>query len=372
MANTVPMITPGSIIVDRGLADRPVYFVRVNGVGLVIKGDAKGSEAHERSDQESEISIKWSSKLMKNVNNELVNTKIMTPAEVAVFLQAAVPVFPNPSRQLDNVTVQAQTYTWIKMPMVQGLSDADFLQKNDRGRVTGVISRKVKEDIVKFTDEAMWPPLGKILAVDIFNGNNDRFDTATGDWINLGNVMFLQGGDTPVIGLDTFDPMGTESNLVRVGGFDTLRTLIDAGRRITFAQNCVKSVGSKLSSALFERGASTVTIRLNRPDGPVDWTVTPDEVKNLYLGFAPALAAGIERGATQLKDYLQRKVREYRMRAGQPAVPVPPNPLAGRARANVGIAAAPPRPTAAAFHATPVPGIPQGLLDRMAFLHWLD
>src|SRR4051812_8276721 len=108
MAGTVPMITPGSISAMTGLAKRPVYFLTLNhgaGPSVVVKGDAAGAD----------VSIKWGSKLMKNVNDTQVNTKIMTPTEITVFTQFGNATFAANTPQKMNL---AGGYTWVKMPFV--------------------------------------------------------------------------------------------------------------------------------------------------------------------------------------------------------------------------------------------------------------
>jgi len=381
MTNTVPTIAPGSFTVDKGLADHPVYFLTVRGMKVVVKGEAKGSTGHDRTDQDTATSIKWGSKLMKNVNDSQVNTKIMDQAEVNAFLYAARPKFkplppipgsgiaptPPPKQYLNVSAAGAQNYTWVKMPVVDGLTDADFTKKV-RGFTTP-IPGKVREQIVKFTDETLWPSLGKVLAVDIFNGNNDRFDIGTGRWINYGNVMFVDQGSR-VIGLDTFDPNTKKSNLVNHGRYDELKTLIDAQEQNTFAKACAQSVGETLEFDAFGKGAQYMTLPVDAPHGKVLWQVKPGEVKDLYLPCAPALAAGIAKGSSELKAYLQRKVQQYRQRAqgGPPQRPPPPAP-GQRARARGG---PPPKPNAMVFNNVgSIPGIPQGILDRMDYLGWL-
>jgi hypothetical protein len=57
--------------------------------------------------------------------------------------------------------------------------------------------------------------LGKIVAVDQLNGNNDRFN-AMGELANAGNLLFQEndnGNITPV-GLDFFQAQGDAANLL--------------------------------------------------------------------------------------------------------------------------------------------------------------
>ena len=305
--NTVPNITPGSITGIQGLSKRPVFFLKIGPVltpNLVVKGEAAGGSLPFATDDEATVSVKWGSKLMKNVNNPSVNSKIMTATEIAIFKQAAVASFPNGSPQWNNVAGGAN-YNWVKMPYVAGLSDAEYYDDNSNINISAI-----KKDIVTFSDEQVWKDLGKIVAVDIFNGNGDRFDITTGHWQNKGNVMFLQGGPTKVIGLDTFDPNSQQSNLAKTGTFDELKTLIDPARRKQFAEECCKSVGSELKRGLKGMGHITIATTAANGVGQIR-KIAVDELPTLFLPFAPDFEAGLKAGADDLKNYLQRKVREY-------------------------------------------------------------
>ncbi len=361
MAGTVPEITARALVIERGLEVKPIYFAKVGGVSIVIKGESTFGMT-QLSDSDRGISIKWTSKLMKNVNNKLVNTKILTPAEVQIFKSAALQKFGMGTPQRKHVDGTAGNFKWVKMPLVGGLSDANFIGE---GFGAKPVQSKVKKLIAKFTDETLWPPLGKILAVDIFNGNNDRFHTEDGDWVNFGNVMFLDGGDTSIIGLDTFDPNSDIANLNAAnapGSLQSLRKLTDPVQRNEYARKVTHSVGERLANFGLGKGIESVTIPLNTPDGMKAWTVTKAEVVTLYEGFSPLVAAGIERGANQLKTYLQNKVRQYRQQNGPPR-PLPVLPGTHRVRGGLPLVrpnVGPARPG----------GIPQGIWDRMVFLGW--
>ena len=355
MSGNVPIITAGSISGMTGLPDRPVYFLRLNGApapNLVVKGDAP---AHpEMTGQDAAVSIKWGSKMMKNVNNDQVNTKLMTPAEVALFKRAAVQAFanaPNQNQYRNVADANAPQYTWVKMPMVAGLSDAEYWKKNANGPGGYNLTPNIRQNITKFSDAVVWTDLGKVVAVDIFNGNEDRFDFE-GHWVNKGNIMFVAGGQTAVIGLDTFNPFGgVRANLNSGGGFDELRILIDPARRTKFALACATSVGAELKRALAADGKHAITITSQSPEGLVNLKFQVETMDQLFVGYAPDFANGIAQGTVQLKAYLQNKLQKYAN-------------AADAARLRVGMHQRPGLP------AGPVKTIPQGILDRMRFLGW--
>ncbi len=303
---TLPPITAGSITGINGLKDRPVYFLKLNNAptpNLVVKGDAPGKTDGAAAD--AAVSIKWGSKLMKNVNNASVNVKIMTPDEIAVFKAFATTQFPNTSTQF---LALSETCTWVKMPFVDGLSDADFLTEDKQGPVINLIKRNIQ----KFSDDAVWTDLGKVVAVDIFNGNNDRFDIFTGKWMNYGNVMFLAAGPTAVIGLDAFDPNSGESNLNTGPAHDALNVLIDPGARQAFARACVTSVGATMKRELGGNKKvapyHSITVRVY---GTEAVSIDIATMEQLFLAFAPSFAQGITTGAADLKRYLVAKVQQY-------------------------------------------------------------
>jgi hypothetical protein len=222
------------------------------------------------------------------------------------------------------------------------LSDAEYYNDNN-----AVETNRIKRIVPKLLDDAVWHDLGTILAVDIFNGNSDRFDVSTGNWVNKGNVMFLDGGATSMIGLDTFDPNSmNQGNLASGGGFAALRALTDANLRDTFALNCTRSVGRSLSRAATGEGMGRFVAKV---PGLNDAMISFDasSIATLYEPYAPILSQGILDGATALRAYLQGKVQQYapswrRARPGQRLV------MGGNRGKS----------------------LPQGIKDRMAFLGW--
>jgi hypothetical protein len=343
------MITPGSITQMGGLSKRPVYFLNLNGSpnpSIVVKGDTAGAD----------VSIKWGSKLMKNVNNDQVNTKILTPVEIAEFKRVALATFAAGTPQHNNAS--AGNYTWVKMPFVPGLSDAGFLTEDDTPK-----ARQIKETMAKLLDSATWNQLGQVVAVDIFNGDNDRFQVLggspnpLGSWNNKGNLMFVAAGPTKVIGLDTYDPASDRSNLTTAGHFDELRILIDPVRRNAFALACVKDVGAELKKTfrfadVTLEGRTTITLP-PPPGQPNPVTVNVAQMQDLYVTYMPNFSAGIATGADKLKTYLRGKVQQY-----APPPPAPRFQLGGHR------GGPPPAP------APPLKTIPQGVKDRMQFLGW--
>ena len=155
--------------------------------------------------------------------------------------------------------------TWVKMPFVKGLSDAGFKNDDDE-----VVADKLVISIQKFHNDpdSVWKEIGKIVAVDIFNGNNDRFNFE-GEVQNIGNIMFVDGGETKVIGLDTFDPGHLQySNINEPKDelkemLNMLAVLKEAKAREEFSFLCLMSLGVTFAEAMRDVKFESVKITLN-------------------------------------------------------------------------------------------------------------
>jgi hypothetical protein len=303
------MITPGSITGITGLMRQTVFFLNLNNSPaptLVVKGEPWFRH------QGLEVSIKWSSKLMKSVNNQLVNTKIMTPAEISIFLHAAQAVY-GPRTNQARAWAPGNRVVWVKMPYVPGLSSADVYT------AAGPDQQRMIATIIKFSDPNAWTELGKIVAVDVFNGNNDRFVVTgqpQGRLANAGNVMF--GNASSVFGLDTFDSgtfMGgpnAVSNLTTQQSFPELRILIDAQQRGQFAAACILGVAMELDDALSRPTVATpLLVPVQTPAGLNNLAVDRANIRNLFNAYIPDFDRGLDQGATALKNYLQSKRQQY-------------------------------------------------------------
>ncbi len=364
MSGTVPIIS-GPITGMMKVKDRPVFFLKTNNSptwNIVVKGDARKEHAREQT----RTSIVWSSKLMKGINNRLVNTKLMTHGEIANFASSAKSFFTDTKSEAYRQSVEAiqvgNVFEWVKMPFVQGLSDADFFDdKNKKFEVA-------EQVIQKFTNEDVWRELGVVVAADIFNGNNDRFNISTGAWQNRGNIMFLTGGSTSVIGLDTYDPNSLISDLESTVIYKELDILRHSGLQLEFALKCTTGVGAHFKQMLYTVGDKSQKGRtLAIPNGEAYLIAEENNLKEFFTGFAPVFAEGLQRGAIKLKTYLQRKYSQYYAPARPKFGPV-----------------APPRPTTAAGVRAQPPmrgampqmiwqerkAMPSGVVARMKYLGW--
>lgn len=368
MSGTVPNITPNSITGMSANESRPVYFLHMGGSPqptLTVKGEPKKDDG--------EISIKWSSKLMKNVNDPQVNTKIMTPSEVTIFIAAARQYLTGDPKKLMALqkfleAVQLNL-TWVKMPYLAGLSDANFWREDSKGFLMKVpaISPDVKKTLQKFSQASVWTELGKVIAVDLFNGNSDRFNS-NGDWVNKGNVMFQDqiGGGIKVVGLDTFDPNSNSSNLTTMtaNSHAELNILKNAPAMQDFARKVIAEVEREICAGLRKSQQNYFVVRSNNQDVRIE-----RDSEGFLMGYENDLVSGIMQGVNELKNYLQRKRQQYKplptIPQYQKPLPQPPGYQPQKPLPQPGVGYHKPLP--------PIPQqktIPQGILDRMAYLGW--
>lgn len=392
--NTVPTITPGSITGIGGLTSRPVYFLKMNGANnasLVVKGESNIAHAP--------TSVTWGAKLMKNVNDDRVNTKVMTAAEIQEFKAVVTQSFdPAKDKQANWI---ADPFMWVKMPFVAGLSDAglettamNWTATKKGGFIPGpgfkgnaTDLKNIRQAIPKLCNSNYWKELGTVVAVDVFIGNGDRFNIDTGAWANSGNVMFAQNGNTfHAIGLDTLDPNSpkcdgsnfSRSNLTRPGVYTALTILTDPSRRKQFAEAATKSVGAKMAEQL--KGVATLTAEVGELDGRVASRSVDvqKELPGLFVKFAPSFEYGLMMGATDLRTYLQRKVAQYKatqivaapVPGYMPPMPHAPAMRGGFAGQHRRAVAPPPAAPLRPANASPTKSLPAGILDRMRYLGW--
>lgn len=343
MAGSVPIIAPRSLTEVKGLQARPVFFLKFNNApnySLVVKGESK-DQAAALNDADREISILWSSKMMKNVNNNLVNTKMLVDPELDRFLRFARATYAAGTPQHQFL---GGNYMWVKMPFVAGITEAELF---DEGAGAFTIVR-MKAVLKEFLRPQVWRDLGKIVAVDIFNGNNDRFlldkqpgGLLTVQWANQGNMMFLPtGAPTTMIGLDAFDPSGAidgRSNLAGGAGMGVLLDYIKIGGqweplKRDLAEKCTDAIGHELNRRM---SGQQVAIMINGPQGGHVLRVRKDEVKQTLRPFSTYFKEGLDQGILQLRQYLIGKRAQY-----------------------------------AAMQAANPKNVPQGIINRINYLGW--
>jgi hypothetical protein len=325
---------------------RPVYLLALaGGQQCVVKGE-KSQHAS------ASASIKWGSKLMKNVASPEVNVKVLTQPEIQTFA-AAGRHFLAGDRDFPTYIQFGTQIVWTKMPYIAGLSDSDVYKK-------GPAAADAIYD--RLTKASFWEGLGRILAVDLFVGNFDRFDE-NGDFVNHGNLFFTDvgAGKFRVIGLDFFSARDvatgqSDLKLATDGAYGHLQILRDQTSRRQYATNVITGI----QRALLKENP-TATYNLMERD---TWLVM--------------LEGGIVAGANELRNYLQGKISSYaranprQIRMGQRGAP----PAVPAAAAPAGVPA--PGGWARAVPAASVNNsrevteklVPAGVRARMRYLGW--
>ncbi|QGZ65500.1 hypothetical protein [Paraburkholderia acidisoli] len=178
-------------------------------------------------------------------------------------------------------------YTMTYIESLKTLEKQQVKQKDVDGmRQFGAVklARKMRGDA------QLLPALGRVVAVDLFCGNFDRF-AANGDIVNVGNIMFQKDADkkyTPV-GVDFFEAQGqfarmtaplTAAQLLNWPG----AILADAMRLDAFASRAVMGLNQA-----FQHGVSPHAM-------PADAILDATDVQ--------AFRTGLSEGAEALRSYL--------------------------------------------------------------------
>jgi hypothetical protein len=255
---------------------------------MVVK--AEMSNGHETADVQS--SFRFGSKMMRQISREvhgnpLSHTEVMELSRVPLSKFCNHKPDPTKAREyLQDLIGAKKLYVWFKMDFVEQLEDLQtMVEKNGTGPLA----------LVALKTEAVLKGLGKIVAVDIFLGNYDRFrsDGSLGG----ANNIFLQQvnqGNFNVVGLDFY--MGAvgakdinlcKESAAKWGGL----VLNDSFALINFSKTAIASL-NKYFTTEFQKTATP--FQPNDLLGDKAW-------QHFRLGLAD--------GQVTLKNYLQAYVK---------------------------------------------------------------
>src|SRR5262249_9262029 len=188
---------------------RPVWCVTVqyprqNNEFLVVKAEPTPSSEAQKGN------LHFSYDVMQHIGSG-VNARPMSPLEIRQF--GAIPLTDlNSNQQEMQDILDPQRSTWVIMEFQDGLRQLDrSIEKH--GSKTDVT--KICKILAALQNKANLKLLGRIIAVDLFVGNTDRFNfnNATKPIQNQGNIVFQKdrNGDYWFVGLDPFDPNGSSA-----------------------------------------------------------------------------------------------------------------------------------------------------------------
>jgi hypothetical protein len=184
---------------------RPVFLVTFrDNSELVVKGEFIG----RMSSVNTAMSAKWAGKLMRQVSPD-VSAKPVLPYELdhIKFLDGDQ-FFPpaDLTRSYILGAIQDRAFTFYKMPYVAQMYGADKMD----GRLLYALLRVLRAGGNEIFE------LGRITAVDLFNGNNDRFDfRGPTVFLNRSNLLFKVSGGTFIpVGVDFLHAESGSANLM--------------------------------------------------------------------------------------------------------------------------------------------------------------
>ncbi len=230
----LPMIFDPSGVSDvRLLKFGKVYLLMMgDGSNLVIKAESQGFQITDRLAERKKMDFGF--QIAQKVASA-GSSRVMDQLEVKKLakLQAA---FPDPELGWDvslDPRYNSQT-SWLLMEAAAGLKNLEDVMGKGEGKQTlsffMLFALHHKDNLVA---------LGKILAMDCFLGNSDRFivdDSTVQDPIkNLGNVFFQKQTDKSfkIIGIDPMDPNSGWAKLDQDILTVTQSVSQQAGRQVT-------------------------------------------------------------------------------------------------------------------------------------------
>lgn len=199
----LPEINPFSLTWMEPISNgHPVYKVTLNGNSYVLK-------AETAADATSSSDVKWASKIMNNVVDRKKTTetkvRILNEHEIDVVATRYPRFFQDGANKVRlEETLGTPDSVWVLMHFQGNMFITD--DNMDGGK---------KQQLFSIINHGIfWKKLGKVIAVDLFTGNNDRFDFGYYDqiptgqegtfWSNKGN-LFINISD-----LNNRVPMGMD------------------------------------------------------------------------------------------------------------------------------------------------------------------
>jgi hypothetical protein len=199
----LPVITNGSITaMSPVVTNHPVYKITIGGIDYVIKAETAGGN-------DASSDVKWASKIMHNVVDDKTDTtkiRLLGSSEIDVIATVYTNFLVGPSIVTFEMAMDNANNVWYMMHFQPSLfNPSDNMDDGMRNQLFAIVNHGT-----------FWKKFGKIIAVDLFTGNNDRFDFGYYEeiyngnnadfWSNKGNVFVnISNIDKAVpLGMDFF------------------------------------------------------------------------------------------------------------------------------------------------------------------------
>ncbi len=362
--NGIDRISTGSVKAMQAINKKPVYFLTMNGKTsptITVKGENR-SDGGSIAVRDISTELKWSGKLLKNIKDMEVEPVVMDPTEVFIFKTRARELFKGESGKQLPLTISG--LTWVKLPYVKGMTESDLFSRNKENDWE-TRGKGVKKMFKKFSDPKTWIGLGRVMALDIFDGNLAQFNS-NGSWINNGKDMFHKiSKGIKVVGLDTFDVKNVPNAHLNKPVTPQVRSQLDLlisdikmrefAKTITteIAEHILhamsKVVGGGIDDFVVIAGGRKITISRK---GPADF----------FDAYIDDLCLGLTTTRDEIKRHLLEKVWQYETQWKTASRSV--TAMRGAKATN----SAP-----ANFVANPcVKIVPQSIKDRMRYCGWIN
>lgn len=226
---------------------RPAWLVDMGQQGnIVVKAEFKGNTPLGAA----AASAKWGGKVMKQIS-PLAKPEIITSTEEAALTGLPPANFTNQSHHdYFKLVITSGQFVFYKMNFVDNLKSADNMMTANKGDKL-ILKLKTKDTMLK---------LGEIIAADMFNGNEDRFNK-NGAVVNAGNIVFQKMADKTYkpVGLDFFEAQGQFSGAHRSGYNNNLdqwsgntlknnNTINELSRKVVNSLNALNNGGLQLNT----------------------------------------------------------------------------------------------------------------------------
>lgn len=344
--------------------DHPVYKVTIGAHDYVLKAETSAG-------QEASSDVKWASKLMHNVvdekKSEDTKVRLLWEPEIDVIGTEYTRYFVNgPELIRIEETLGNPDSVWVLMHWQPNLFvTCDQMNGAKKQQLFNIINHGT-----------FWKSLGKVIAVDLFTGNNDRFDFGIYNqvpqgqeelfWANKGNVFINVSnvGRSAPMGLDFFFAQNAfGKDLITDQAY--IRAMSDKGEIRKIAELVIASMMKELTGYNLGVKSNKSSKKKSR------FTTAIKRYETTYDKYLVYLTDSIWTGLHDIKQYLLSKRREYARQTPPPnfgnnllrQAPQVPNRNPGNPATHVPVAHNNKPRDKGVF--------PQNLEDRMTALHWI-